>query len=361
MLRDMMKYARPQSDPPAPPRGAFRDYARVVAAMSLLTLAGWYSPLSYHALGYVYLLAVIALSLGMGRWPALFAAVLGGMAWDYFFVPPKLSFSGIHFDEGLFLTTYFAVALIGSQLSALRSEAYRTGLLVESERMHQTLFDSVSHEMMTPLAVFRSAIEQLGTPDAEKRGRIIVELQIATNRLDRLVGNLLNQNRLESGVMKPRMDWCECHEVVSAARRAVGPRMGDHPLAVDIPADMPIFKADAALLEQAIAQLLVNAALHTPPDARIRVTSAVRDFPHEVLISVSDSGPGVPPEIKERIFEKFTRGPAARKGGLGLGLSIVRGFMRAQGGEVSVDSAPEGGARFTLSLPFEKQAPVPIG
>ncbi len=356
-----MKYARPQVDPPAPHRGAFRDYARVVAVMSLLTLAGLYSPLSYHALGYVYLLAVIALSLGIGRWPALFAAVLGGMAWDYFFIPPKLSFAGIHFDEGLFLTTYFAVALIGSQLSALRSEAYRTRLLVESERMHQTLFDSVSHEMMTPLAVLRSAIEQLGTPDAEKRGRVIVELKIATNRLDRLVGNLLSQNRLESGVMKPSMDWCECHEVVSAARRSVGSRIGEHPLAVDIPADMPIFRADAALLEQAVSQLLVNAALHTPPDSRIRIGAAVNDKPHQIIITVADSGPGVPPELRDKVFEKFTRGPAARKGGLGLGLSIVRGFMRAQGGEVSVDTAPEGGALFTLSLPYEKQAPVPTG
>jgi two-component system sensor histidine kinase KdpD len=188
-----------------------------------------------------------------------------------------------------------------------------------------------------------------------------VELKIATNRLDRLVGNLLNQNRLESGVMKPSLDWCECHEVVFAARRAVGSRIGDHPLDIDIPPDLPLFQADAALLEQAVSQLLVNAALHTPPDSRIRITAAVKDKPHQILIVVADSGPGVPSEMRERIFEKFTRGPMARKGGLGLGLSIVRGFMRAQGGEVSVDAAPEGGARFTLSMPYEKQAPVPVG
>src|SRR5665213_2447687 len=209
---------------PSPPRGAARDYYLVVGVMALLTLAGWYAPLSYHALGYVYLLAVIALSMGIGRWPALFAAVVGAMAWDYFFIPPKLSFEGIHFDEGLLLTTYFVVALIGSQLSALRAELYRAGLLAESERMHQTLLDSVSHEMMTPLAVFRSTIEQLTTPDVEKRNRVDVELKIATERLDRLVGNLLSQNRLESGVLKPRMDWCECHEIVAAARRTAGSR-----------------------------------------------------------------------------------------------------------------------------------------
>jgi K+-sensing histidine kinase KdpD len=346
---------------PRPHRGAVRDYFLVVAVMALLTLAGWYSPLSYHALGYVFMLAVIALSLGIGRWPALFAAVVGGMAWDFFFIPPRLSFLGIHFDEGLLLTTYFAVALIGSQLSALRAEVYRAGLLAESERMHHTLLDSVSHEMMTPLAVFRSAIEQLGTPDPEKRGRVLVELEIATNRLDRLVGNLLNQNRLESGVMKPRMDWCECHEVVAAARRSLEHRVADHPLEVDIPPDMPIFRADAALLEQAIAQLLANAAIHTPPNTKIRIIASVNTKPAQILIRVTDNGPGVPAEVRGRVFEKFVRGPAARKGGLGLGLSIVRGFMRAQGGEVSVDTAPEGGARFTLSLPYGKHAPLPTG
>src|SRR5277367_4604506 len=137
------------------------DYVEVVTAITVITVVGWFSPLSYHALGYVYLFAVIALSLRISRWPALVAAILSGAAWDFFCVPPKLSFSGIHFDEGLLLTTYFAVALIGSQLTALRSAADRAELLAESERMHQTLLNSVSHEMMTPMAVFRSGIEQL--------------------------------------------------------------------------------------------------------------------------------------------------------------------------------------------------------
>jgi len=336
------------------------DYTKVVTAIAFITLAAWFAPLSYHALGYVYLLAVIALSLSISRWPALAAAVLSGLAWDYFCVPPKLSFEGIHFDEGLLLTTYFAVALIGSQLTALRSAADRAGLLAESERMHQTLLDSVSHEMMTPMAVFRSAIEQLGTQDQSKRERVITELQIALHRLDSLVGNLLNQNRLESGVLKPRLDWCDGHDLVVSARRALGSRIGNHPLAIDIPSDLPIFRADAALMEQAIAQLLLNASVHTPAASGIRVSAEVSADSKRILITVADNGPGVPVEIRDTIFDKFTRGANARKGGLGLGLSIVRGFMRAQGGEVSIDSPPEGGARFTLSLPIEKQEPVPI-
>ena len=344
----------------APGKGALWDYTKVVTAIGLVTLGAWFAPLSYHALGYVYLLAVIALSMSISRWPALVAAVLSGAAWDFFCVPPKLSFEGIHFDEGLLLTTYFAVALIGSQLTALRFAADRAGLLAESERMHQTLLDSVSHEMTTPLAVFRSAIEQLGASDPGRRERAIGELKIAMQRLDSLVANLLNQNRLESGVLKPMLDWCDGHELLVAARRAVGSRIGDHSLTVDIPDGMPIFRADAALLEQAIAQLLLNAAVHTPASTPIRVGMAVSGDSKRILITVADKGPGVPAEIRNSIFRKFTRGPNARKGGLGLGLSIVLGFMRAQGGDVAVDSVPGGGARFSLSLPFKRQEIVPI-
>ena len=189
---------------------------------------------------------------------------------------------------------------------------------------------------------------------------MVVELKIATQRLDRLVSNLLNQNRLESGVLRPNVDWCDCHDLVVAARRAAGGKIGDHPLTLNIPMDLPIFRADAALMEQVISQLLANAAVHTPPGTSIRVDAGLSGDSTKVLITVSDNGPGVPDEIRDSVFDKFTRGKNARKGGLGLGLSIVRGFMHAQGGEVSVESPPGGGARFTLSLPFEKSDSIPI-
>ena len=333
-------------------RGAPRDFGLVLLVIGLLTLAGWFSPLSYNALGYIYLLAVIALSLRIGRWPAIGAAVLSGLAWNFFFVPPRLSFSVLHFDESLLLTTYFAVALIAGQLTALRSAADRATMLVESERMHQTLLDSVSHELKTPIAVFRTALEQLSTGDPYRREILIAELRMATQRLDNLVGNLLNQTRLESGVLRPKMDWCAARDLVAAARRAVGSRLAGHPVEVQIPFDFPIFLADAALMEQAIANLLLNASVHTPAGTRISVTVGSLDDPNRVFISVEDNGPGVPVELRERIFDKFSRGPDSRSGGVGLGLSIVKGFMLAQGGDVAVVPVPTGGARFTLLVPF---------
>jgi K+-sensing histidine kinase KdpD len=335
-------------------RSAFRDYVLVVITIGLVTLFGWFTPLSYNALGYIYLLAVIALSLRIGRGAALAAAVLSGVAWNFFFVPPRLSFSVPHFDESLLLTTYFAVALIGGQLAALRSADDRARLLAESERLHQTLLDSVSHELKTPVAVFRTAVEQLGTSDPVKRELLMAELRIAMERLDNIVGNLLNQTRLESGVLTPRLDWCDGRELVEAARRAVGSRLDDHPLSIDIPFDFPIFLADAVLMEQAIANLLMNAAVHTPAGTKISVSAGSEKDLKRLFIAVADEGPGVTEQLRSRIFDKFRRGPNSRSGGLGLGLSIVRGFMIAQGGDVSIDPAPRGGARFFLHIPHAR-------
>jgi two-component system sensor histidine kinase KdpD len=342
-------------------RSVIWDYAEVLALLAFITIGGWFTPLNYHALGYIFLLAIIAVSLRIRRWPALFGAFVGSLAWNFFFVPPRLSFSILHLEDSLLLSCYLIVALIGSQLKTLRSADDRARLLAESERLHQTILDSISHELKTPIAVFRSAVEQLNTEDDVKRGRLINEISIASQRLENLVANLLNQTRLESGILRPQLDWCDAHDLVASARRAVGSKLNDRFLAIDIPPDFPIFVADAALMEQAIANLLLNAAVHTPSSSGIRVGAGLGDGSDRVYIEVSDDGPGIPSEIRERIFEKFNRGAASAAGGLGLGLSIVRGFMRAQGGDVSAEYPPEGGARFTLTLPLTAPETVPNG
>jgi two-component system sensor histidine kinase KdpD len=343
-------------------RSIIWDYIEVLGVIALVTVGGCLTPLTYHALGFIYLLAVIVLGLHVRRWPVLVGVLVSGLAWDFAFVPPRLSFSILHFDDTLLLVGYFIVALVlGGQLAALRSADGRAKLLAESERMHQTLLDSVAHELKTPIAVFRSAVDQLSTNDPVKRDYLLGEIRIAVERLDGLVANLLNQSRLESGMLKAQLDWCDGHDLVAAACRAVGSRLRGRSLAIEIPSDFPIFKADAVLMEQAIAHLLLNAAVHTPAPGRIQVEGGLSKDSKQVFIAVADEGAGVPPELRSRLFAKFSQGPTSRKKGLGLGLSIVRGFMLAQGGDVSVESSPQGGARFTLSLPHAKSQPVPNG
>ncbi|HEU5080970.1 MAG TPA: sensor histidine kinase KdpD [Opitutaceae bacterium] len=242
----------------------------------------------------------------------------------------------------------------------LHEAGEREKLLAESEKLHRVLLDSVSHELRTPLAVITSAFENLAdTSDRGARESLIAEGRTAARRLNRLVGNLLDQTRLESGALKPRLDWCDMNDIVNAALDGVRDALGRHPLEVSLADNMPPIRADFALTEQALANLLINASLHTPSTTPIFLTAGMDHGNRRAFFLVADRGPGFPAEMKERLFKKFSRGDAARVGGLGLGLSIVRGFIVAQGGEIVVGENPGGGAAITLYLPHSASAPLP--
>jgi K+-sensing histidine kinase KdpD len=217
--------------------------------------------------------------------------------------------------------------------------------------------------LKTPLAVLRSAGEKIDAGNNEKRAHLDAEIRTATRRLEHLVANLLNQTRLESGGVKPQLDWCDVRDLVHAARRGIGDALSGRTIAMEIPDDMPLFLADAPLMEHVLANLLLNAARYTPPETPL-IIAAGRDraadgAPSRVFVRISDRGPGIPAELRENIFQKFRRGAGARAGGLGLGLSIVRGFMLAQGGEVTAGDTPGGGATFTVFLPHAAHSQVP--
>lgn len=237
----------------------------------------------------------------------------------------------------------------------LRAAQERERLLAESEKLHRALLDSVSHELRTPLAVITGSLENLAADsDPSRRASLLRETRLATARLNRLVGNLLDQTRLESGALRPRPDWCDPRDLVNAAFDAAREALeaDAHPVTIELPDDLPPVRADFALTEQALANLLFNAARHTPAGTPVFLTAGLERGGARVFFTVADQGPGLPPAMKERLFQKFARGDAAKAGGLGLGLSIVRGFIAAQGGEVVVGENPGGsGAVFTLYLP----------
>lgn len=135
--------------------------------------------------------------------------------------------------------------------------------------------------------------------------------------------------------------------------------LAGHPFDTSIPDEMPLFRADFALMEQVIGNLLLNAAFHTPPGTPIFLAVGVEGGKQRVFFTVADRGPGLPETMHDRLFKKFQRGDAARAGGLGLGLSIIRGFVVAQGGEVVAGENPGGGAVFTVYLPYSPHETVP--
>jgi two-component system sensor histidine kinase KdpD len=233
----------------------------------------------------------------------------------------------------------------------LRAASEREKLLAESEKLHRALLESVSHELRTPLAVIMATCEKFGLYNVSNYPDFVAEIHTAGLRLTRLVGNLLDQTRLDSGTLKPRLDWCDPRDLINAAVKGAGSALESHPLKIMVSADMPVVRADFALVEHILVNLLLNAALHTPSGTSVSITAGIESSRARVFFTIADRGPGFPMLLREQLFKKFSRGMDAPAGGLGLGLSIVHGFTVAQGGEVVLRDNPGGGAEITLYLP----------
>jgi two-component system, OmpR family, sensor histidine kinase KdpD len=219
-----------------------------------------------------------------------------------------------------------------------------------SERLRRTLLDSVSHELKTPLAALQAAADGMER-DPARAGGYLIELRSAMRRLHRTVNNLLDMTRLESGAVKPVVEWCDINELCDGALELVGDALQFHHFMRDVPANLPMVRIDQALIEQALANLLLNAAMHTPPKTEVMLTARLD---HKILtLSVLDRGAGLPDGDANRIFQKFTRGERAPAGGSGLGLAIARGFARAHGGNAIARRREGGGAEFSLTMPVE--------
>jgi len=226
---------------------------------------------------------------------------------------------------------------------------------VESERLYKALFDCVSHELKTPLAVMTTAASELNfllIASPLKGGKTFLdEIETAVRRLRRVVDNLLDMTRLETGRLRLEAIWCDMDELIDVAQEQVADVIRAHRIKIAINPELPSFKLDFALMQHTLSNLLSNAAQYSPPETEIGVT-AWREENH-LVVRVSDRGPGFSKDMLSHAFDKFYRGPNARPGGTGLGLSIVRGFVQSMGGQVDVVNDPGGGAAFTLRVPVE--------
>ena len=233
----------------------------------------------------------------------------------------------------------------------LRASSEREKLLAESEKLHRALLESVSHELRTPLSVINATSEELVEAQLTGWTDQVAEIHEAGQRLTRLVGNLLDQTRLESGALRPHLDWCDPQDLVNAALESTRDALAGRPVEIVIPENMPFVRADFTLTEQALVNLLLNAALHTPSGTPVSLTVGLEPDGQRSYFAVGDRGPGFPLTMRDQLFNKFTRGASAPAGGLGLGLSIVHGFIVAQGGKILLSDNAGGGALITLYLP----------
>lgn len=232
----------------------------------------------------------------------------------------------------------------------LGTEAEQARVVAESERLSKSLLNSVSHELRTPIAAITTAataLDGIEPGDQPELARVLAgEIQTSAARLNRLVANLLDMTRLESGHVKPRLEWCDVKDLVNAAVRKTEKELAQHKVTVSLPPNLPLVKLDPVLMEQALLKLLVNAATYTAPGTAVEIAASASG--HELSLVVADRGPGLPAESLPHVFEKFYRVPGAPAGGTGLGLSIVKGFTEAQGGQVEAANREGGGAAFTL-------------
>jgi two-component system sensor histidine kinase KdpD len=265
-------------------------------------------------------------------------------------------------DARLLATAANQLALAIEQ-DRLRQEATDAELLRRTDELRSALIDAVAHDLRTPLASIIASAGSLRQPDVTwtetERREFIRAIEDEAERLNRIVGNLLDLSRIQGGSLVPSRDWHDIGLVIRDAVERLRPTIGSQRVEVRVPADLGPAYIDPVEIDQVIANLVENAAKYAPDGGRIRV-SAGREQ-DELRVSVDDEGPGIPPATLPHLFEPFYRAPGtARIPGSGLGLAVARGLVQAHGGHIWAENRSEGGARFTFTIPTP-ELPVEVG
>jgi len=309
----------------------------------------------------VFLMAIVLAGTRCNRGAVLTMAVVSALVWNFIFIPPQFTLHIEKPQDIIMFAMFFVVALsMGHLITQLRAREealerhhrereqllaakHRAELLAESERLHRTLLDSVSHELKTPIAIIRTALDGLGEGNPFAK-----EIDTANRRLQRIVENFLEMTRVDSDALKPHLEWCEIGDVLHAATTPLQHELSHHPLVITGSGALPLLMLDSRLLAQALGNVLHNATIYAPDATPIEIHATLENSMLE--IRVRDHGPGLPLGTEDQLFDKFYRAPDSPAGGTGLGLAISRGLMRAMKGCIEAQNHPDGGAEFRLSL-----------
>jgi two-component system sensor histidine kinase KdpD len=375
----------------APSTGLGIVAAIVVTAIGTAVVAALETIAEPVSLGIVFIPGVLLIATVWGLWMGIGTAVLSALVFNFFYLPPLRTFTINAQHDIVALVIFIIVAIASGTLAELararaaeserrreeadgaleeaaalaaerdrmREEAIEAEALRRSDELKTSLLRAVSHDLRTPLTAIIAAGAALDSPSvtAAERHELSDAVVDEGQRLSRLVENLLDVSRLESGKAEPHREAVELVDLLDAARESIGP-YGEHvQLALDD--DLPALRADPTQLERAFANLLENAVVHgegQPVLVRSRLVGP------RLVVRVVDRGPGIPENLRERIFEPFYRAPGAASGsGSGLGLAIARGFIEANGGEVEVESLPGQGTSFVVTFAAPEGAPAPAG
>ena len=337
------------------------------------------------SLGIVYIPGVLLVATIWGLRLGLATALLSALAFNWFHIPPVGQLTISDSRDVVAFVVFAIVAAMSSTLAGfararaaeaerrreetdralselevlseerdrMQAEIIEAEAFQRSDELKTALLRSVSHDLRTPLTSMITTGAALGSPSAtpEERRELSDAVVQQGNRLSRLVENLLDVSRLESGKAEPHRERVELGELLEAAKRSVGPGQEKVRLAID--EGLSSFSVDAAQLERAFANLLENAVRHGDGNP---VLVRSRQIGPQVIVRVVDQGPGIPEPEREHIFEPFYSTGPVDSGGIGLGLAIAKGFIEANGGEIAVESVPGQGSTFVVAFPIGEGA-----
>ncbi len=371
------------------------SYVLASVAIGVLTalLIPLRSEINTTTIGFAFLLVVLAVAIIWSSGPALLASVLGMLCYNFFFLPPFYTFTIADPQNWIALTSFFITALAVGQLSARakrRAEEAEAGrienrrlyeeleeafdraseaeALRRSERLKSALLDAVTHDLRTPLTSIKASATLLledGEPNGQtetfssaEQKTMLRLISEDADRLDRFVESFVDLARIEAGDIKLSRNWGSVEEIVEAALARAEPLMRKHELRVTVENELPVIRVDARAVAEVIYTLIDNATKYAPEGTRITI-KANRAPGEMVQISVGDEGPGIPQDLRRRVFEKFVHVGGAPLGsgrpeGIGMGLSIAKGIVEAHGGRVWIEDG-EGGKGVELSFT------VPVG
>jgi len=334
--------------------------------------------IDYKIVAFILLLTVSFLAVVFDLLPVLLAAIVSALIWNYFFIEPRHTFMIHSVEDTVLLSMYFLVATINGILTyrmrRIEKQAMEKEEKAKTIKLYNTLFNTLSHELKTPITTIIAATDNLKENTRnltqENKEELVSEISVASLRLNQQVGNLLNMSRLESGNMTLKKDWCDINELIYSVVNRLEENLRHHHVHVSIEKNIPFYKLDYVLIEQVIYNLLYNASIYTPEHSDIFISaknnsdkifvlapskkekSELASEVNSFVVQVEDRGAGFPEDELEKVFDRFYRLQNTKTGGTGLGLSIVKGFVEAHEGKVFLENVPHG-ARFTIEIPAE--------
>lgn len=311
----------------------------------------------YQVPAFLLLVSVSIAAMLFDVWPVIYMATLSALIWNFFFIPPIFTFHVGSANDALMLLMYFIIASINAVLMA-RIRNFEKIVRDRQEKqntvkLYNTLFNSLSHELKTPLATLLVASDTLNqnndTLSEKSKKDLLQEIENSGLRLRYQIENLLNMSRIESGTLKLKKDWCDLNELVN---RILAKFQSSHPekkINFNENATLALYQLDSGLIEIALENIIYNAIIYTPKDSEITISLSGKKDRCE--ISISDNGHGFPKNEIPFAFNKFHRMEPSKTGGTGLGLSITKGIIDVHLGTISLENLMTGGALFKIVIP----------